>query len=447
MRSTAFGTLILPRLVALLVVKLVQASGAAEDASNGEEFTALRLEMQALRRQGEEQRDAISDLRARLDKVQSELRQCGCDSTAALSTDLEEVSTSKESDNALPPQTRSFAAEGDEVQASEDTYSHLVHVDLEDEAWVKEVFFGGRPWVLHCLDTRATVRQEVPEVLKDSAFKLRHMATFGTINCWDRLPQSQKTLAQRFSLPKPPLTLAVANGDPPARLDLSSVVTAEQLQKLATPHLNTKLTHIDGLASFKSFCTKRNSCLVVAYRSAATLREASRVLAPVLEAHRSVRAVALDSSVYMLRLDERLSGRRPVVGSARADILCLSRGQAPPVPNNKRLAKASAKAGLKGAAREGQKGGAFLQGTALDPGEVAKFVERCEGGTELLPLLDSPWISRRKAGTAASSTGSSKIGKKQQRPNVVSKTKQATSKHDSEPSRDEVFDASEFVEL
>eukprot|EP00930_Biecheleria_cincta_P055648 TRINITY_DN41945_c0_g1_i1.p1 TRINITY_DN41945_c0_g1~~TRINITY_DN41945_c0_g1_i1.p1 ORF type:complete len:448 (-),score=80.95 TRINITY_DN41945_c0_g1_i1:99-1442(-) len=447
MRSIAFGTLVLPRLAAFLAAELVQASGPADDASGGDDLTALRLEIQALRSQGDEQQDAISDLQARLDKVQSALQECGCDSAARLSADLEEISTRKRRDSALPPQSRSPEEEGPETQVSGDTSSHLVHVNLEDEAWVKEVFFGGRPWVLHCLDTRASIQQEVPEVLRESAFKLRNMATFGTINCWDRLPQSQKTLAHRFSLPKPPLTLAVANGDPPARLDLSSVVTAEQLQKLAAQHLGTKITPIDGLAGFKSFCTKRSSCLVIAYRSAATLREASRVLAPILEVHRGVRAVALDASVYMLRLDERLTGRRPVVGSARADVLCLSRGQAPPLPTNKRLAKASAKAGLKGAAREGQKGGAFLQGTLLDPGEVAKFVERCEGGTELLPLLESPWISRRKAGTAASSAGSSKSSKKRDRPKNPQKTRQATGQRVSDSETDEAFDSSEFVEL
>jgi len=341
-------------------------------------------ELRALRAQGMEQNKELQALRAEQLDLRRRLNSCGCNITK------DDIHVASE-ESFLDGKT-SLSEEHVAFEVASRESSHVLHVDIHDEAWIKEVFFGGQPWILHCLNSDSSVSQEVPDVIVESAYELRSFATFGTVSCWERLASSQKTLAQRFGLPKPPVALAVANGDPPVVLDLSAVVRPSDLKDLAASHLKVKITHISGLSSFKALCTKRSACLVIGYRAAKTLRAASKALAPFLGERRALRTVALDTSVWTFRLDDRLVRKRPVVGSDRADILCIAKGEAPPPLANKRLARDSPIV----SARDGSRGGSWFPAGEFFPKAVAAFMQRCEEGKDLLPLLDIPWISHRK---------------------------------------------------
>ena len=85
---------------------------------------------------------------------------------------------------------------------------HVANTD-----WLKEVWFGGRSWILYCYDKK-DAKAQLPTVFQESASQLKGIATFGKVDCWQRTA-SGKTLAHRFDFPKPPVVFAVANGDPP----------------------------------------------------------------------------------------------------------------------------------------------------------------------------------------------------------------------------------------
>jgi len=103
----------------------------------------------------------------------------------------------------------------------------IVSIDVANTDWLKEVLFGGRPWILYC-DDRKGLRDHyvhhmhLPAVFEESASQLKGIASFGKLDCWQRTA-SGKTLAHRFDFPKPPVMFAVANGDPPMVLDLEGL--------------------------------------------------------------------------------------------------------------------------------------------------------------------------------------------------------------------------------
>mmetsp|Transcript_76481 Transcript_76481/g.212431 ORF Transcript_76481/g.212431 Transcript_76481/m.212431 type:complete len:443 (+) Transcript_76481:66-1394(+) len=352
--------LLAPRVTAIAVDDSASAAAGAEHASPqmGADIDALREELRALRIQGEAQKEELRRLGSVVRDLEERMDSCLC---------------AGDSEGEAPRVNRLSEGTSDEPEAEEDTStSFVVNVDLRDEGWVKEVFFGGKPWVVHCLDKRASVKQDVPDVFVEAAFELRSMATFGTVYCWERLP-SGRTLAQRFNLPKPPVTFAVANGDPPLPLDMKGVVRPRQLQRKAGLYLTAQVTEVDGLARFKALCSKRGSCLVVGFQTLKNRVAAISTLLPLLEERRGIRAVALDTTVWRYRIDDRLAASRPVVGSKRADLLCLWKG--------------------KGARR----GGAFLRSPdVLDSAVVAPFLDRCLEGRDLIGMSEAPWISHRQ---------------------------------------------------
>lgn len=338
----------------LSLLGLLRFCFSSREADLGSDLTDVWAELAALRAQG-------AETQRKLESLQALFEDCDCGVSSGLQK--EEVEWEEE-----------VIREGAEDDGGllVDS-SSVVAVDVRNEAWVKEVFFSGAPWIVFCLDRRSSVRQEVPEVFSEAAFKLRSVATFGTLPCWERL-SSGKTLADRFRLPKPPVTFAVANGDAPLVLDLHDVVDAWQLKLKADMYLMVRVTEIEYLHDFRALCSTRRACLVVSFRVLEQRVAVGDTVVPLLAQHRAVRAVALDATVWKLRVEEQFLASRPVVGSERADLICLART-----------------GGTSGVRHSG----AFFQGDLFAPAAVGEFLDRCERSVGLVSLAKAPWITRR----------------------------------------------------
>jgi len=256
---------------------------------------------------------------------------------------------------------------------------HVVTIDVGNIEWVKEVFFGGEPWIVHCIDAKdgKHPNQQVLTVFQEAAVELKSLANFGVIDCWQRTA-SGKTLAHRFNLPKPPVAFAVANGDPPEVVDIEGVTKPWQLRRKLQSTLQATVTRIDGPKSFKALCTSRRACLVVGFKTANALSGAMQVLSPLLAKQRGVRAVAVDTSVWKVQLDKSLTATKPKKTGNRtekAEILCIARRSS-------------------GSAWSG----AFMRAheEMLATNVVAPFLERCHKGSKnLLAISSAPRIELR----------------------------------------------------
>jgi len=335
-----------------------------------EELRALRAEVRAAQQTLVEQSKLVQAVVAQSEELQKRFDRCGCDADRALGDGVEGGGDADDGEDEVGGVSEDSTSSTGGGRGVGDT-SMVLTVDIQDEAWVKEVFFGGRR--VH-FSTR-TGADDIPDVFEEAAFEMRANATFGTLACWERLKYSKKTLAQRFHLPKPPVTFVVANGDPPVMLDMAGAVKPWQLVRKAAPHLGVQVTRIDGLARFKSLCSQRKACLVVCFQTQQALVAATATLSPLLERHRELRAVALNITDWRLRLEDQLERKRPVVGSAVAAFLCLAR------------------TGTTGSGR----GGAFFHGASDQHGlhELELFLGRCGEGRDLVTIEKAPWISHR----------------------------------------------------
>jgi len=91
--------------------------------------------------------------------------------------------------------------------------------------------------------------------------------------------------------------------------------------------LTLDISRIDSLKRWPSLCTSRRTCVVIGHKQQVHRDSALSIIRPLMQSHRALRIVTLDTSFWSLKLDDKVIKRRPpqVKGSYRADVLCLSR--------------------------------------------------------------------------------------------------------------------------
>jgi len=249
-------------------------------------------------------------------------------------------------------------------------------LDVQDTAKLKDVLFGGEPWLVYCVNNQ-TQNQRLPKVLEDSARTLsRNIGLHvGVLNCWDPT-ESGRSVAQRFKFrEKPPLTFLVANGNKPRTMNLPGVTKAEEIEKKAKPALKLETHRIDSLKRWPTHCTSRRTCVVIGHKQVSQRDSALKIIRPLMESHRSLSVVTLDTSFWSLKLDEEVLKRRPpqVKGSYRADVLCLNRDD--------------------GAKGNNTHHGDFLQ--ELDSRSASSFMTACEKREDLVKIGVPPRIKAK----------------------------------------------------
>ena len=250
-----------------------------------------------------------------------------------------------------------------------------------DSEKLKEVFFGGNPWVIYC-------DKGLPESITPSHFfleasqQLSRLATFVTLNCWGKT-SSGKSLSERFNLPyKSPAVIAVANGNPPVVIETESMTKPEQLQKSLQPHVELSVPQIDTADVLKSQCAKRPACLMIVFDADSLLQNTLAGLMPVLEKHRKVRAVAVDLRIWQFVPGNSLAHSEIQQSDDRAALFCTAR----PIKGIPGLTKVH--------------GSVFFKGNIRDQQELSAFLNDCFSGENLRPEI--PAFSLRKNETATS---------------------------------------------
>mmetsp|Transcript_45611 Transcript_45611/g.128407 ORF Transcript_45611/g.128407 Transcript_45611/m.128407 type:complete len:421 (+) Transcript_45611:91-1353(+) len=248
----------------------------------------------------------------------------------------------------------------------------IVNVDIADTAKLKSVLFSGEPWLVYCVNND-TATQRLPRVLEEGASTLSSSLGVSTavIRCWDQ-SASGRSVAQRFKLNlKPPLAFVTANGNTPRTINLVGISKIDELEKRVKPALKVEAHKIDTLKKWPNLCTSRKTCVVIGHKNGAQRELGLNVFKPLLEKHRGVKVVTLDTAFWQLKLDEKVLRTR--ASGKGAQVFCLARDDAPGGNATYR--------------------GAFLQD--LDGSSASTFMKACEARESLLELEKAPKINAR----------------------------------------------------
>lgn len=287
----------------------------------------------------------------------------------------------------------------------------VVRLDVNNIAEVKDVLFGGDPWLIYCVDNQ-TANYPVPAVLGASAWDLRSTigVKVGVLDCFQTL-DSGRSIAQKFGFGhNPGMSFAIANGEKPRQVNLVGVHKSEELERMIKPALSVQSVKIDTIGKWPK-CSGRRACVMIGHKTAEAREKALNVFKPLLDNHRGVKVVTLDTSFWALKLGDAVLKRRPKINTMEAvDVMCIARpeGHTDRGPNETHS-------------------GTFLQ-KALDASSASSFMTACDKHQDLVVWGVEPKIAAKTK---------KKAKPKEAKPSSPTKDQKAPPKQEKSPPKDQ----------
>lgn len=244
-------------------------------------------------------------------------------------------------------------------------------LDVTDTVKMKEVLFGGEPWILYCSDKPGEVSSELNEVCGSGIGDTT--VSCGKVQC--NVPMSSgKTLMDRFKLRDlHPMVFVAANGDAGHQLSAGYLNKKEHLVAKLKDLTQPKIHGIHSLKMWEKSCVNRKSCVVVAYKRQIPQKFNDAIL-KALGDNRGIRVASMDRSNWSLKIpSEDLLEQRPK--KSKIDIVCIHKQGDDAIPS-----------------------GVFFTGSAKSQEEVSSFLYGCHHGTsdKFIQMEEMPEFKKKE---------------------------------------------------
>lgn len=181
-----------------------------------------------------------------------------------------------------------------------------IDVSKDSAEKLKEIFFGGMPWLIICADSGG-VKTDVLKGVYD-------ITSVATMNCSLPLPSSGVSSYERFQLTrssKSATVFFVANGDKPKQVKSDLLTDNEKLLKFLKGSAPMKpLVTLKTTEDLSNFCTSHKYCALFLaegnqtfYSTSSSFRDS---LLQLRQEHRNVRFAVVDVALYKTTLKEQL---------------------------------------------------------------------------------------------------------------------------------------------
>ncbi|CEL93358.1 unnamed protein product [Vitrella brassicaformis CCMP3155] len=294
-------------------------------------------------------------------------------------------------------------------------YGGFHHIPLDNSNKLKDVFFSGEPWLVHCTYPDSTTPMVHP-VLQNARTKLSTEGfRLGTMDCGSPMASKHnKSVVDRFHLPKTAVGFVVANGDKPKPLTHQSLTDAKKLTEYAKKAAEPKVVQIVSVHEFPAHCTERRRCVVLGQRGGVAKKMRQEILPPLMHDKkvRGLKLVSVDTAKFQVKLDEKILSTRKKLpkdkdgkasDSRGLTAMCLHRSDEPSGQADQDEESGKAKGGKGKKKPAGTFYGSFHNGEVTDdnPGGLGKFIRACgtvalgAGSGALVKLDHPPKISLR----------------------------------------------------
>eukprot|EP00047_Mylnosiga_fluctuans_P007216 m.251841 g.251841 ORF g.251841 m.251841 type:complete len:422 (-) comp17430_c0_seq1:144-1409(-) len=195
---------------------------------------------------------------------------------------------------------------------------------------LKDVFFSGQPWVIACTKPSDS---SIPQIVYDASAELRQLSVHtGTLDCEDPLPDSGKTVFERFGISRGPksggnVVFLTGNGQRPVRVDPQHLETVGGFVSHVSNFAQPRLLQPKTQAELEEFCLKRKACAVVLAREKLSSYH-QRVLRDAIQKHRNVTFAYLRLKRGALTADPALPA--PEEGAPRLIYFQTEKGRSAP---------------------------------------------------------------------------------------------------------------------
>lgn len=269
------------------------------------------------------------------------------------------------------------------------------NIDTSDTERLKEVMFGGSPWIVLCRWPE-NKKWKVPEILNNHRQELMKYGSLGSLDCSASLPSGMK-FSERFRIPSNTEAMVITNGKPPRILNVWAMKNWENLSSFLQRNTKVDVRSIEENISFTKYCLfpPGSRCLIFTRKGGFTPETKSRVIAGTIGKKgktRKLNVVTIDTGKY------ELQGMNPGRSSGAfyaTTVECIGNISPAPSPEAKKKKDVSKDTFIVTRYK-----GAFKDSQAL-----SEFADKCisavKGSKGFWRLPKAPVIRRRPSKNAA----------------------------------------------
>lgn len=197
-------------------------------------------------------------------------------------------------------------------------------IDTADSQLLKEVMFGGKPWIVLCRWPHK--RAKVPDAIDRSRVELLKIIRIARLDCSATLP-SGMTFAERFRIPSTTEGLILANGKAPRLLTPWALETKKNLLSYVERHTKLDIRTVDDNGSLARRCLlpAGGRCLVLLRQGGISTSERNKKLQRLFGDDPSVRKLkfsAVDTKKRHLNF-HGVASVGPADGPSETQVVCF----------------------------------------------------------------------------------------------------------------------------
>nr|CEL68907.1 TPA: hypothetical protein BN1204_046400 [Neospora caninum Liverpool] len=267
------------------------------------------------------------------------------------------------------------------------------NIDVTDTERLKEVMFGGNPWIVLCRWPE-NKKWKVPEILDNHRQELMKFGSLGSVDCSANLPSGTK-FAERFRIPSSTEAMVITNGKAPRILNVWALKNWENLSSFLQRNTKIEVRSVEENISFTKNCLfpPGSRCIIFARKGGFTPETKHKVIAGTVGKKgktRKLKVVTVDTGKY------QVSGVDLGAKSFYATkVACIGNISPPPTPEAKKKKDVSKDTFIS----------SIYQGEFTNSRTLLEFAESCissKEGHEGFHRLAQPPALRRSSSANAS---------------------------------------------
>ncbi|KYK69335.1 putative transmembrane protein [Toxoplasma gondii TgCatPRC2] len=274
------------------------------------------------------------------------------------------------------------------------------NIDVTDTERLKEVMFGGSPWIVLCRWPE-NKKWKVPEILDNHRQELMKFGNLGSVDCSASLPSGAK-FSERFRIPSSTEAMVITNGKAPRILNVWALKNWENLSSFLQKNTKVEVRNVEENISFTKNCLfpPGSRCIMFARKGGFTPETKNKVIAGSVGKKgktRKLKVITVDTGKY------EVTGIDLGAKSFYATkVACVGNISPPPTPEAKKKKDVSKDTFIY----------SVYEGEFTNSRALLEFAEVCisskEGHEGFRHLAKAPVLRRNSLANAGSSAGKKK---------------------------------------
>lgn len=258
--------------------------------------------------------------------------------------------------------------------------SRTERIYITDAAKLRQVFFGGDTWFVTCRTPNSG--QRLHPTIKQSLSKIKRFAQLAEMDCHAKLPETNRTIIERFKLNPQVSAFLVANENKPISVPPVLLANVEKLTSFVERNSRRKLKNIEKVGSVRDECFNKERCIIISSRGVLD-NKIKAIVDESMKSRNSLPTITINTNRFKVVLSEMLLQLKP--SNFQTNALCIIN-----IRDTSQIM------------------GGFMQDNITRSGDLERFMKECRTAheeTQHIKVIDGlPQITNRVSTTTTKKT-------------------------------------------